>query len=194
MSARGGNPSLALGIGVGLVLSLCGAALLAALAPLTGPRTAVRAVIALLGLAYVLYALGQSGERIGRITTVAAWLAASACAWFAGVPLVGYALIHVGLVWLVRSLYFHSGLLSALADLGLSVLGAAFAAWAASRTGSALLAFWCFFLAQAFHVLIPAALAGRAATPSAAHDDSRFTRARHAAEAAIGRLSTGAKS
>jgi hypothetical protein len=190
MSARNSTPSLALGIGVGLVLSIAGAAVLTALAPLVGPRTALRAVIALLGLAYVLYVLGKSGERVGRITTVAVWLAVSAVAWLAGVPLVGYVLIHVGLVWLVRSLYFYSGVLPALADLGLSVLGAAFAVWAASRSGSAMLAFWCFFLTQAFHVLIPAALAEHVAKPPLADSDSRFNRAQHAAEAAIRRLST----
>jgi hypothetical protein len=52
-----------------------------------------------------------------------------------------------------------------------------------------MLAFWCFFLAQAFHVLIPAALgAGEAKQP--AGDDSKFSRAQLAAEAAIRRLST----
>ena len=188
MTARR-NHSLGLGIGIGLVLSIAGAAVLTALAPIVGPRTAVRAVIALLGLAYVLYVVGKSGERVGRITTVAVWLVAAAGAWLGGVPLIGYVLIHVGLVWLVRSLYCYSGVLPALADLGLSVLGAAFGVWAASRSGSPMLAFWCFFLAQAFHVLIPAAIgAGEAKQP--AGDDSRFGRAQLAAEAAIRRLST----
>ena len=85
----------------------------------------------------------------------------------AALPLAAYVLVHVGLVWLVRSLYYYSGVLPALADLGLSVLGAAFAVWAAQRSGTAWLAFWCFFLAQAFFVLIPAPLGRRAqAAPS----------------------------
>jgi len=64
-------------------------------------------------------------------------------------PLVAYVLVHVGLAWLVRSLYYYSGVLPALADLGVSVLGTVFAVWAANRSGSAWLAFWSFFLVQA---------------------------------------------
>lgn len=189
MSAANRNPpSLALGVGVALVLALCGAAVLAALGPLAGWTTAWRAAVALLGLAYVLYILGTSGERVGRVTTVALWLAVSGAAWLTGVPLAGYVLIHVGLVWLVRSLYSYSGVLPAAADLGLCALGLAFAAWAASRTDSAALAFWCFFLAQAFHALLPASMAAREKrAPS--DDDSRFCRAERTAEAALRQLS-----
>ena len=184
------RPSLGLGIGVGFVLSVCGAAVLAALGPLVGYGAALRAVVALLGLAYVLYALGTSGERVGRVTTVAAWTLAAGLAWASGVPFVAYVLVHVGLIWLVRSLYFYTGVLPALADLGLSVLGAAFAVWAAHRSGSALLAFWCFFLVQALHVLLPAAVADRG-SERANGADLKFTRAHAAAEAAIRRLSAG---
>jgi len=34
-----------------------------------------------------------------------------------------YLLVHLGLIWLIRSLYFYSSVLSALADLGLGGLG-----------------------------------------------------------------------
>lgn len=184
------RPSLGLGIGAAFVLSVSGAALLAALGPLAGYGSALRMVVALLGLAYVLFLLGKSGERVGRVTTVALWTLAAAAAWASGMPLVGYVLVHVGLIWLVRSLYFYSGVLPALADLGLSVLGAAFAVWAAQRSGSAMLAFWCFFLVQAFYVLLPAAVPERRGAP-ADDADSKFNRAHAAAESAIRRLSAG---
>jgi hypothetical protein len=183
-------PSLSLGLGLGLVLAISGGAVLAALGPLTGAAAALRAVVALLGFAYVLYVLGTSGERVGRISTVALWLVVSGAAWLANVPIVGYVLIHLALVWLVRSLYSYSSVLSAAADLALSMLGLAFAVWAASRTGSATLAFWCFFLAQAFHVLVPASMT-RDGERARADDDARFIRAERAAEAALRRLSTG---
>lgn len=186
----GKRPSLGLGIGAGFVLSVSGAALLSALGPLAGYGAALRAVVALLGLAYVLFLLGKSGERVGRVTTVAAWTLAAGAAWMSGIPFVGYVLVHVGLIWLVRSLYFYSGVLPALADLGLSVLGAAFAVWAAQRSHSAMLAFWCFFLVQAFHVLLPAAVAERAGA-GANDSDSKFNRAHAAAESALRRLSAG---
>jgi hypothetical protein len=192
MSAARQTPSLGAGLGTAFVLSACGAALLAAATPWVGPAAALRAVIALLGAAYTLHAIGRSGVRIGRVTTVVCWAAAASAIWLAGLPLAGYALAHVGLVWLVRSLYYYSGLLPALADLGLSVLGAAFAAWAAQRSGSAWLALWCFFLVQAFHVLIPPSLARRGAP---AHDraDDAFGRAHRAAEAAVRRLSSATR-
>jgi hypothetical protein len=183
------RPSFGQSVVVGLILSVCGASLLAVLASVAGYGAALRAVIALLGLAYVLYLVAQSGERVGRITTIACWLAAAAIVWVAGLPLAAYGLAHVGLVWLVRSLYYYSGVLPALADLGVSVLGAAFAVWAAQRSGTAWLAFWCFFLAQAFFVLIPASLSGRASEPSD-EADRAFDRAHRAAESAVRRLSS----
>jgi hypothetical protein len=187
MSAAKHIPSLGSGLAAGLVLSASGAALLVALAPWLGSATSLRAVIALLGLAYALYAIGRSGERVGRITTIACWLVAAGAAWLLPLPLAGYALVHVGLAWLVRSLYYYSGLLPALADLGLCALGAAFAVWAAQRSGSAWLAFWCFFLVQSFHAFIPASLTRAAA---AALPDDAFARAHRAAEAAVRRLSS----
>jgi len=182
------RPSFGASLVAGLVLSVCGAAVLAALAPLVGFPTALRAVIALVALAYVLYLVGTSGERVGRVATLACWLVAALLAAVAGLPLSIYVLVHVGLVWLVRSLYYYSGVLPALADLILSVLGAVFAVWAAQRTGSVWLSLWCFFLVQSFHVLIPAALAGRDARRDDA--DDAFNRAQRTAEEAIRRLST----
>ena len=186
MSAAHRMPSLGAGLGAALVLSACGAALLAAMTPLFGLATALRAVIALLGLAYVLYAVGRSGERVGRITTIVLWIVIASGAWLAGLPLAGYVLVHLGLVWLVRSLYYYSGLLPALADLGVIALGAAFAFWAAQRSESSWLVLWCFFLVQAFHALIPPTLARGSAAPDAADDG--FARAHRAAEAAVRRL------
>jgi hypothetical protein len=95
-------------------------------------------------------------------------------------------------VWLVRSLYHYSSLLPALADLVVSLLGAAFAAWAAQRSGSAWLALWCFFLAQAFHALIPPTLAKRGDAGADGAEDA-FARAHRAAESAVRRLSSTAR-
>jgi hypothetical protein len=192
MSAQTRHVSFGRGLGAAAVLSLCGAAVLAALAPWVGTGTALRAVIALLGLAYVLYVVGRSGERVGRLTTLVCWAAAASLAWLMGPSLVGYVLVHAGLVWLVRSLYYYSGLLPALLDLGITTLGVAFGAWAAQRSGSAALAFWCFFLVQAAHTLIPPSLTSRT---DAAGDDARdaFARAHRAAESAVRRMSSTAR-
>lgn len=189
MSAANVRPSLGAGLAVAFVLSACGAAVLAAATPWLGGATALRLVIALLGLSYTLYAIARSGERVGRVTTTACWIALASAIWLAGLPLAGYVLAHIGLVWLARSLYYYSGLLPSLADLGLSMLGAAFAVWAAQRSGSAWLALWCFFLVQAFHGLIPASLTQRGAAALDAADDA-FARAHRAADSAVRRLSS----
>ena len=169
-------------------MSVCGAAVLAALGPLVGGGHALRAVIALLGFAYVLYLIGKSGERVGRVATLACWLVAAVCVSAVHPPLAVYVLAHVGLVWLVRSLYYYSGVLPALADFGLGLLGVVFAVWAAQRTGSPWLSFWCFFLTQSFHVLIPQSLWSRESQEHVAEDT--FNRAHRMAEEAIRRLST----
>lgn len=188
MSAQRPRVSLGSGIGAAFALSLAGAAVLAALAPLMGTGAALRVVIALVSLAYVLYVVAVSGERVGRITTVAGCGAVAALVWLGDLPLAHYVLAHAGLVWLVRSLYHYSGLVPALVDLGLTSLGLAFAAWAAARGGGAWLALWCFLLAQAFHALIPPSIARH--TPIEAASDAAFARAQRAAEAAVRRLSS----
>jgi len=188
MTRRSRSPSLFGGVAAALVLSLSGAALLAALTPIVGTASAVRAVVALLGLAYVLYLLGRSDERTGRISSVVLWSFAAAAAWFAEPPLAVYVVLHVGMIWLFRSLYHYSSALSALADLGLSVLAAAFAAWAAGRSGSAWLAIWCFFLVQAFFVLLPVGFANDTRTGGRVEDGEAFERAHRAARAALRRL------
>ena len=188
MSAAPTKTSLGAGLAAAFVFSACGAALLAALSPWLGSETALRAVVALLGFAYAAYIIGRSGERVGRLTTIACWLVVAGGAWLLDLPLVGFVLLHIGLAWLVRSLYHYSGLLPALADFGLSLLGAAFAVWAAQRSGSPWLALWCFFLVQAFHALIPAPLQRGSAALEATDDG--FSRAHRAAEAAVRRLSS----
>jgi hypothetical protein len=174
------------GIAAALVLAAGGAAGLALLVPLFGSGVALRLLVALLGLGYVLYVLGRSRERVGRIATVGLWALCAAGIWLVGLPLPAYVLVHVGMLWLVRSLYCRSGVLGALADLGLCVLGLGFAAWAMSRSGSVPLALWCFFLIQAFHASIPSSFALRGAAPR--DEDAAFDRAHRAAEAALKRF------
>jgi hypothetical protein len=185
MSA-GRRLSLTRGVAAAFVLSLTGAAVLAVLGPFLGIGLVARGVVALLGFCYVLYLVGRSGERVGRISTIACWLVCAALVWFAGLPFMSFALVHIGLVWLVRSLYYYSGLLPALIDFGLSLLGTAFAVWSAQRTGSFGLALWCFFLVQAFHVLIPGSVRPARRRPET---DDAFVRAHRAAEAAVRQLS-----
>jgi hypothetical protein len=187
MNAAARAPSLGAGIAAAAALSVAGAGLLAALTPFAGYGVALRFVVAALGLAYSLFVMAQSRERVGRVTTVALWIATATAAWLAHIPLAPYVLLHVGLVWLVRSLYRYGGLAPACGDFVLTALSVAIAVSAAGRSGSAWLALWCFFFAQAFVTLIPGLLGARDA--GGTDSSTAFDRAQRAADAAVRRMS-----
>ncbi len=182
------TPSFLNGVIVALVLSLSAAVGFAALTTVMFPGLVVRLLIAGLGLAYVLYLLSQTSARIGRVTTVSLWgIGAFAAAVFSPSLLV-YLIVHVGMVWLVRALYYSAGVLPALLDLGLSLLALAAAVWAAGQTGSVFLAVWSFFLVQALFVVMPRSVRDPSPRHSRVRDDA-FERAHRNAEAALRRLS-----
>lgn len=185
------RPGFFQGVLVAAVLAFAAGVAGTVLAPLIGLPAVVRLLIPALALAYLLYLFSRSGERTGRITALGAWAAlAIASAWLAP-PLPLYFAIHAGAIWLLRCLYFYTGVLAALLDLGLSAAGLAVTAWAALHSGSLFLATWCFFLVQALFVAVPPAVPGRrpAAVTAATHND-RFERARRQAEAALQQLFT----
>jgi hypothetical protein len=151
-----------------------------------------RLVVAGLGLAYLTRLLAQSGERRGRIVTLAAWIVLAGLALWAEAGAPAIVLGATVAIWLARSLYAHSGFTEAALDLGLSLLGMSFAVWAGVSTGSVFLAVWCFFLAAAMHVALPELIAQFAAarvSPSTEPDPNQgFNQAFDAAEAALRRL------
>ena len=106
-------------------------------------------------LAYLLYLLRRSTARVGRVLVIAGWAAASLACWFFDVALLQQVLIQAGIVWLVRSLYFHGSLFSAVLDFGLVAAGLAAAGWALHNTGSLVAALWSFFLVQALFCWLP---------------------------------------
>jgi hypothetical protein len=185
------RPGLMEGVAVALAAAAGGTVLYSALVPFLGAPTAIRTLVPLLGLLYLLYLLSRTGERIGRVTTVAAWLAVAAAAWLLELPLSAYVLAHLGAIWLVRSLYFHPGMLAALADLGLTTLALAAGMWAAQRTGSLFLTLWSVFLIQALFVAIPPRVTARSPRPRRDGEaEDVFDRAHRAGEAAVRRLSS----
>lgn len=185
------RPTFLEGVGLALAASLSGAILFSALTPVIGHPALLKLLIAGLGLTYTLYLLRRSGQRLGRVVTLSAWFLFSAILWLLDPPLTLYLLLHIGLIWLIRSLYFYSSLLSALADLGLSGLGLATASWALLQTGSLLLGIWCFFLLQALFCTIPAEMKKRPApTGAGGNPADHFHQAEQAAEAALRHLSS----
>lgn len=183
------RPSFFHGVIVAAVLGFFASAIVATLTPFIGIGSVIRLVIPGLGLAYLLYLFSRSGERTGRITTLALWLSMAAVSWWIAPPLPLYLLIHVAAVWLVRSLYFYSGILPALMDLGLSGLSISASVWAITRSGSVFLATWCFFLVQSLFVTIPTSIR-RPPPNDVCGNDDHFEKARRRADAAVRQLIT----
>lgn len=185
------RPGFLHGVVVAAVLAFFASAIAATLTPFAGPGATIRLVIPLLGLAYLMYLLNRSAERLGRVTTITIWTVVAALTWWVSPPLPLYLMIHVIAVWLVRSLYFYSGFIPALMDLGLNTLSIAAAIWAVTRSGSLFVATWCFFLAQALFTAIPPALQ-RSAEPnkSPRAGNETFERASRQADAALRQLFT----
>jgi hypothetical protein len=180
------QPTFLEGVAVALASSLAGGVLYTALGTVFPGVPVTRLLIAGLGLAYVVYLLGRSPERVGRVTAAAAWLLTAGVLWFTHPPLLLYVFLHLGAIWLIRSLYFYSSALSALADLGLSGLALAAGVTALTRTGSVTLGIWCFFLVQALFVVIP-----KSVTRKPGHSgEDRFQHAYRAAEGAVRKLSS----
>jgi hypothetical protein len=182
------RPSLTRELVIGFGLSLVGAAFAASLTLALPASGAYRAVIAALGLAYVLHRLSVASDRVGRVVTVIVWCAAAIVTWLVAPPFAVYVAVHAGLIWLVRTFYVHADLRGALADLGLSVLSLVFAVWALRRTESFFFGSWCFFLIQAMHIAIPAWLAKRAPHGGDDLPEDRFGQAHRSAQEALKRL------
>ena len=179
------------GVIIAAVLGFFASAVVATLTPLFGFSNVVRLIIPALGLAYLLYLMSRSKARVGRVTTLSLWCALAAISWWIAPPLPLYLLIHVAAVWLVRSLYFYSGIVPALMDLGLSALSISASVWAMTRSGSVFLAIWTFFLVQALFVAIPPAVKGKTEPEgNTAVDNENFGRARRQADAALRQLFT----
>lgn len=185
------RPSFLHGVIVAAVLGFFASAIVATLTPFVGLGAVLRLVIPALGLAYLLYLFSRSEERIGRVTALSVWGALAAVTWWIAPPLPFYLLIHVGAIWLLRSLYFYSGVIPALIDLGISTLSVSATVWAISRSGSVFLATWCFFLVQALFVAIPPAIRSRrSGQRSTVADNENFERAKRNADQALRQLFT----
>ena len=185
------RPTFLHGVIVAAVLGFFASAVVATLTPFVGLGAVVRLVIPALALAYLLYLFSRSTERLGRVTALSAWTVLAVLTWWVAPPLPLYLLTHVAAIWLLRSLYFYSGLVPALMDLGISALSVSATIWAITRSGSFFLATWCFFLVQALFVAIPPALAKkRTQQRSTPAESKQFETARRQADQALRQLFT----
>lgn len=185
------QPTVSEGIIVALIASFLGSVAYLTLAAIFSGSFTVRLLISGFTLFYILYLLSRTDEKIGRFSTVVIWAVLSTAAWLIWPSITLFIVLNLGMVWLVRSLYFYSSLLSSLADLLLNFLSLATAIWAFSYSGSLFLTIWCFFLIQALFVFIPKSIARKQTIKQKAPSDGRdFQQAYREAEAAVRKLST----
>ena len=185
------RPTFLTGVVVAVALSVLALAIGSiALVFLTGPL-AIRLTVSVLTGTYVVYLLRSSGQHIGRVTTLAVIAVAVVAALLLDLSFPLYLAVHALLIWMARSLYFHSGVLPPLADMILIAVGAAGGYAAFARTGSATFAVWSFFLVQALFAAIPQrTMVGRRCSGDG--NEERFAAARRHAEMAIEKiLATG---
>ena len=185
------RPSFFHGVIVAAILGFFASAVVATLTPFVGLGAVLRLVIPALSFAYLLYLFSRSGESVGRVTALFLWATLAAITWWVAPPIPFYFFIHVAAIWLLRSLYFYSGVMPALVDLGLSTLSVSATIWALTRSGSVFLATWCFFLVQALFVAIPPSVKRRKAPrQDSKAENEKFEHARRRADQALRQLFT----
>lgn len=149
------TPGIIDGVFVAIVISLYAAVASLILGGIVTYATLFNLVLCGSTLIYLVYLLKRSNAKVGRVVMVAIWSATSLGCWLFDVPLFTQVLIQAGIIWLLRSLYFHGSILSAALDFGLVSVGLAASAWAMVNTGSLGGALWSFFLVQALFFWIP---------------------------------------
>jgi len=177
------------GVVVAFIFAVFSAVGFIALKPVFGATLLLQWLIAACAGLYIVYLLSRSNEKSGRLAVPALWALGTIVIWHTVPGLTLFLLAHVGMVWLVRSLYFHAGILSALLDLALCAAAVLAAVAAARSSHSVFLSVWSFFLVQALFVAIPTVVSSKAPVPATDSND-QFHRALATAEAALRRLHT----
>lgn len=149
------SPGIINGIIAALVITLAVGALILLLSGFIYQSTLFALVLYSATFAYLIYLLRKSSTHIGRVVIVSSWAGISLLCWFFDVPLTHQIFIQAGIIWLVRSLYFHASLITAALDFILVTVGLAAGAWAMANTGSLTTTVWSFFLVQSLFCWIP---------------------------------------
>lgn len=191
-------PSFIEGIVIAVIASIVGSIGYFVLSAIFPFSIVIKLLASGFSFAYILYLLSRSQERIGRISSVVVWSIITIGLWLSGAVFSIFILSQILMIWLLRSLYFYSSLLSSGADLFLSGFSLAAGIWAFFNTGSAFLSIWTLFLVQALFVFIPSRMGAKGnKTNSTTLDNNHFDlktvnfqRAYRNAEAAVRKLSS----
>jgi len=190
------RPTFSEGIIVAVLASLVVTVAFTVLSTFFPTRWLLHIMIAGVSFAYVCYLLVRSQEKTGRLIVIAVWSVVTVAAGLFSPSTLITLFIHVGLIWVVRALYYYTSLTIALMDLGLSLFAIAAAIWTLMYTNSLFLSVWCFFLVQALFVVLPVDLKSafqksskKDSTDKPLTDDT-FENAYHSAKVALRQLTT----
>ncbi len=189
------RPNFFEGVVVGIIASIAASALFTTLIWFFSSANVLAFIVTVISFAYILYLISRSPEKTGRIVVLTAWSIIATLLLLLPLPLTLLIFVHAILLWLIRSLYFYSSLLSSLIDLGLTGLSLAVALWAGIHTNSLFLSTWCFFLMQALFVVIPTRMTKQTTTQTinqtiTPEREDAFESAHRSAEVALRKLST----
>ena len=182
-------PGIIDGVMVAVIIALGTGIATLALGGFTALGALINLVLPWATLVYLVYLFKRSDARTGRVVAVAAWAAVSLACWLFDLHVSQQALAQAGIIWLVRSLYFHNSLLVALLDLGLVSVGLLAGAWTLINTGSAAAALWSFFLLQSLFCWLPAFGPKGAPAEPVGGESSSFLAAHRVAVDAVRKLS-----
>jgi hypothetical protein len=181
------RPTFMQGAALALILAVGSAVAFVAFVPAFDRVAVLRCLITAQSAAYVIYLLYNSAEKTGRLTVPLLWIISAVCIALFVPGLLPVCIAHLGLVWLVRAVYFHSGLLPAVLDLGLCAVSLTAAIAAAKQSHSVFLSVWTFYLLQALFVAIPSARQASAGRRMSRGDD-HFEHAHRRADEELRRL------
>lgn len=178
------------GVLLAVILGILGRAAYTGLQLFVPGRQALLSVITLLALCYLMYLLKRSRERTGRITVFSCWLILTAVLCISQPPVTAFILAQAAMLWLIRSLYFYTSVLSALVDLVFTALALAVVVWGGFYTNSLFFCIWTFFLIQALFVTIPPDWSRAKDEGNKTDNVDRFEQAYRCAEAAVRKLTS----
>ncbi len=177
------------GVGIAFAIALAVSVLFSVLTSVGSSFAALRSLVPAAGFAYLLILMARSPHRSGRVTAILAWAVAAVGLWFFVPGITAYFLLHGLLIWAIRSMCWYRSPLSALMDLGLTLMSLAAAVWAGQHTGSLFLSVWSLFLVQSLFVLIPTGTGSEhRVTAPTMDDEDPFVRAERVAQTALRRL------
>lgn len=180
------RPSFFEGVALALLASLLVTAVITVLGIYWISAFWLETLIAFVSFGYIVYLMARSEERQGRVVVSVMWFMVTivSALILKSIPL--FVFTQLISIWLVRSLYYHNGVLVALLDLALMGLSSLVAMWVWVTTHSLFLSSWCFFLTQALFVLIPKRIIkSKNHASSSLSTNAQFEQAHQCAEQAL---------